>query len=878
MRLQAFVVPSLLAILASAATGQAAHAAPQSKSAAPEHARPAPEPAAAGTIAEKVGGARKIDGFVPLYWDERGGRMWMEIDRFGVELLYQVSLPAGVGSNPIGLDRGQMGASALVVFTRVGPRVLMVQPNYRYRALTGDAAERRAVEQSFAQSVLWGFKVEATEGSRVLVDATSFFLRDAHGVVDRLRQAKQGRYRLDDSRSAFYLDRTKGFPKNTEVEATLTFTTDDDPGRLIQEVAPTASAVTVREHHSFVELPPLDGGYQPRRHDPRVSSFAVEFNDYASPISSPIEKRWIARHRLVKKDPSAAVSEPVSPIVYYVDNGAPEPIRSALVEGASWWNEAFEAAGFRGAFQVKVLPEDADPMDLRYNMINWVHRSSRGWSYGGSVVDPRTGEILKGNVTLGSLRIRQDFTLGSGLVPQFSGEAARQPDMHADHFACDFGALPEVDYLAALDPSTDAVAMSLARIRQLAAHETGHTLGFAHNFAASTYGRASVMDYPSPTVGITDGHLDLSNAYGRGIGAFDKFAVTYAYAQFAPGADQERELQAIVAKGVADGMLYITDEDARPAGAAHPLASLWDNGADPVAELRHEMQVRRIGLSQFGLESIPDGTPLSMLEARLLPLYLHHRYQLLAAVKTLGGLSYTYSVKTGGKPVPTPVADVVPAERQREALKAVLETLEIDELVLPQRILELIPPKAFGYGDPPTELFDKRTNVVFDPVGAATIAADLAVSALLQPERAARLNEFHARNESNPSFDDVVRALLRQTWYYPAGQRPKDERGIAVLEAVQDLVVTRLMDLASDASAASSVRSAASGRLRNLRDNIKARAGAALAVGGGVSADHLTATVENVDRFLSRPAAPYKTTAPLPIPPGDPIGGVIRSR
>jgi hypothetical protein len=835
-------------------------------------------PAALPRIADKVAGLRRIDGFMPLYWDEHSGKMWMEIGRFGVDMLYQVSLPAGVGSNAIGLDRGQMGDTAVVVFERVGPKVLMVQPNYRYRAMSGDAAERRAVEESFARSVLWGFTVEAAEGDRVLVDATAFFLRDAHGVIDRLRQARQGRYRTDDSRSAFYFPRTRGFEKNTEIETTLTFTTDEDPGRLVQEVTPTAKAVTVREHHSFVELPPLDGTYKPRRHDARVSSFAVEFNDYSTPITASIEQRWIARHRLIKKDPSASLSDPVTPIVYYVDNGAPEPIRSALVEGASWWNEAFEAAGFRNAFIVKVLPEDADPMDLRYNMINWVHRSSRGWSYGGSVVDPRTGEILKGNVTLGSLRIRQDYLLGSGLVSQdrTGGGAPDVPDMHADHFACDFGTLPDLDYLAVFDPASDVRALSLARIRQLSAHETGHTLGFAHNFAASTYGRASVMDYPAPTVGITNGHLDLSDAYGRGIGAFDKFAVTYAYAQFAPGADEERELQKIVAGGVAAGMLFLSDEDARPAGAAHPLASLWDNGADPIASLRHELEVRRIGLSQFGLGNIPDGTPLSMLEASFLPLYLHHRYQLQAAVKTLGGLSYTYSVKTAGKPLPTPVAEIVPAARQREALGAVLDTIKVDELVIPARILDLIPPRAFGYGGPPVELFEKRTDLVFDPIAAATIAADMAVSALLQPERAARLDEFHARNKSNPSFDEVARALLRQTWYSPAPERPGDDSARAVLQAVQDLVVSRLMDLASNADAAPSVRATAAGRLRDLRDAVKPSAAGAAAAGRGMPADHLAATRENIDRFLARPDIPNKRTTPLPAPPGDPIGSRIR--
>src|SRR3954466_2402277 len=500
------------------------------------------------TIASKVSKLQKIDGYMPLYWQASAGKLFMEIGRFNEEILYQVSLPAGLGSNPVGLDRGQLGSSSVVSFERIGPKVLMTQPNYSYRAITSNDAEKRAVHDSFAQSVLWGFKVEAEEGGRVLVDATSFFMRDAHGVVDRLRQAKQGSYKLDDSRSALYLARTKGFPQNTEIETTLTFTTEGDPGRYIRETTPSPAAVTLREHHSFVQLPDLN--YKPRKLDPRAPSFGIEFYDYASPINEPVEKRWIARFRLEKKDPAAAVSEPVKPIVYYVDNGAPEPIRSALVEGASWWNQAFEAAGFRNAFQVKVLPADADPMDVRYNMINWVHRSTRGWSYGGGITDPRTGEIIKGNVTLGSLRVRQDFSLGSGMIPQYAG------------IACLADMSPEPDYLAALDPSADATAMSLARIRQLAAHETGHTLGFGHNFAASSYGRASVMDYPAPWVDIKDGKLDLSNAYATGIGDFDKFAVKFAYQQFAPAATEATETEKILEDAVAQGMLFIQDSDA----------------------------------------------------------------------------------------------------------------------------------------------------------------------------------------------------------------------------------------------------------------------------------------------------------------------------
>ncbi|HSE96973.1 MAG TPA: DUF5117 domain-containing protein, partial [Blastocatellia bacterium] len=567
------------------------------------------------SISARISGLQKIDGYFPLYWDANTGRMLMEISRFNTEFLYQVSLPTGVGSNPVGLDRGQLGDTHVVFFERVGPKVLMVQPNYRYRAITNDAAERRAVEESFARSIIWGFKVEATEGDRVLVDATGFFLRDAHGVIDRLRGTRQGRYRYDESRSAFYLPRTKGFPKNTEVEVILTFSTDEDPGPQVNNTVPTPQAVTVREHHSLVELP--ESGYTPRRHDPRVGVNAMMFYDYASPITDPVEKRWIMRHRLHKKDPAAAVSEPVEPIIYYLDNGTPEPIRSALLEGASWWNQAFEAAGFRNAFQVRVLPEGADPMDVRYNMINWVHRSTRGWSYGSSIVDPRTGEIIKGNVTLGSLRVRQDYLIGTGMIPPYKNNGQAMDD-HSG--GCELGLMPELEYLSDMDPSVDSAAMSIARIRQLSAHEVGHTLGLAHNFAASSYGRGSVMDYPAPLVEIKAGRLDLSNAYSKGIGSYDKFAIKYAYSHFAPGSNEAAELERILQEGVAAGMLFISDSDSRPPGAAHPLSSLWDNGDDPIAILRHEMQVRRIGMNNFGLTSIRQGTPLSMLEAKLLPL------------------------------------------------------------------------------------------------------------------------------------------------------------------------------------------------------------------------------------------------------------------
>lgn len=795
---------------------------------------------------------QKIDGFVPIYLSAEDGKIFLEVTRFNSEFLYQVSLPTGVGSNPIGLDRGQLGDTKVVYFERAGNKILLVQPNYDFRALSDNPAERRAVEESFAKSVIWGFKIEAVEGNRILVDATNFLIRDAHGVIDRLRDAKQGNYNFDESRSALYLPNTKGFPKNTEVEATITLTSNSDEGRLV--TAPTSRFITVRERHSFVELP--DSNYRPRKFDPRAGFFPTSFYDYATEINEELEKRLITRHRLEKKDSNAAVSEAVEPIVYYVDNGAPKAVQNALIEGASWWNQAYEAAGFRNAFQVKVLPANADPMDVRYNVINWVHRSTRGWAYGSSVTDPRTGEIIKGVVTLDSQRARQDFLIGSALVPQYAAKGLLNA-------GCDFALLPDVDYLINSAQKHDAETMSLARIRQLSAHEVGHTLGLTHNFAASTYGRASVMDYPAPMIEIKDGKLDFSNAYAVGIGAFDKFAIRYGYSQFSAAANESNELEKILLEGVSNGMLFISDSDTRPASAAHPLSNLWDNGNDPVARLKHEMQVRRIGLNQFGLNNIPQNTPLSELENKFLPLYLHHRYQLTAAVKSLGGVYYTYAVRTETGTNPIQVQEIVPSERQRQALQAVLDTIRPQELAISDNILKLIPPTAYGYYSSRSELFSKRTYPVFDSIGAAEIAADMAISGLLEPNRAARLINFNARSKDNPHFREVVDALVKTTWKTPT---PANASQTAIARAVQSLTTTRLMDLAANSNAQAQVRATAIEALRSLQDTLKRT------VAVGDAAAHNRATVDDIERFLTRPDAPRKQTAPLPNPPGDPIG------
>jgi hypothetical protein len=744
---------------------------------------------------------RRLDGFLPLQWDEQNGKLLLEIPRFNEELIWQVSLASGVGSNPIGLDRSQLGATHLIRFERVGPRVLMVEPNYAYRAISDDPSERRAVEQSFATSILAGFKVESTTPSGgVIVDATEFFLSDAHGVARRLREAQQGNYLLDRNRSAIYLPRTKAFPKNSEVEATLTFSTNDRPGALVRGVTPTSDIVTVRQHHSFVALP--EPGFVPRRQDPRVGIFGIEFYDYASPFTEPITKRWIARHRL----------ELGKPIVYYVDNGVPEPIRTALVEGAAWWNEAFTAAGFPNHFRVKVLPPDADPLDVRYNVINWVHRSTRGWSYGSSITDPRTGEILKGHVLLGSLRIRQDVLLARGLMSVYDE----------------------------LDPKTSSSLMALQRIRQLSAHEVGHTLGLDHNMAASTYGRASVMDYPAPYVKIvptSDGdprgaRLDLSEAYTNGVGPYDVAAIRYAYQNVASDAELDALARATP--------LFVSDPHSRPVSGAHPLGSVWDNGEDAVAMLRHEIDVRRIALEQFGQRNLKEGEPLSKLEEILLPLYLHHRYQLESAAKSIGGVYFAYG--TTAPPRSVSAAD------QRKALDAVMATLDPDFLEIPKRIRDLIPPPSYAHGDANTELFPRRTDPTFDPIAAAMTSADITVTALLDSARAARL----AQQEDNLTLREVLDALVGIA-----------SRQGAITRATRTLIMTRLAQLANNREADPQAGAEAVDALRRLSSALPS-------VSDTAENAHRRATRDEIERFLARPETWQPPVIPA-IPAGPPI-------
>ncbi|MBW3570215.1 MAG: zinc-dependent metalloprotease [Gemmatimonadetes bacterium] len=789
---------------------------------------PLPAQAPLPSIAEKTRAMEKRDGLLPVYWEAATGKLWMEIPRTGQELIYVVSLPAGLGSNDVGLDRGQLGGERLVRFDRVGPRVLMVQPNQGYRASAENPAERRAVEESFAQSVLWGFEVKAEQDGRVLVDATDFVLRDAHGVIPALRRTRQGDYRLDASRSALYLQNTKAFPRNTEIEATLTFT-GDNPGGWVRSVAPTPEAVTVRQRHSFVALPPP--GYQPRRSDPRAGYFGISYVDFSAPIGEEVVQRFISRHRLQKRDPGAAVSEAVEPIVYYVDAGAPEPIRGALLDGARWWNQAFEAAGYRDAFRVEVMPDSVDPMDARFNVIQWVHRSTRGWSYGSSVTDPRTGEIIKGHVSLGSLRVRQDYLLAEGLLAPYETGTEVPPEMER---------------------------MALARIRQLSAHEVGHTLGLAHNYVSSAQDRASVMDYPHPLARLReDGTIDLSDAYTAEIGAWDRLAITWGYQDFPAGVDERAALERMLAEARARGITFLTDQDARSPGSVHPQAHLWDNGMDAAEELRRVLRVRRAALERFGERAIRAGRPMATLEEVLVPLYLHHRYQTEAAAKVLGGQEYTYALR-GDEQVPLrPVS----GDRQRAAFEALMMTLDPAELAMPRSILGLIPPRPFTYGSH-RELFGRYTGVAFDAVAPAVSAADLTIGLILNPERAARLVEQNAIDRSLPGLEWTLDRLMAATFR----RDPADPYLAEIDRGIEYAVVRRLITLAADAPMPQ-VRALAQEHLMRVRARFPEGA-----VPSTPAAAHRALLAGEITRFLERPWSP-DPRSPLPdLPPGQPIG------
>jgi hypothetical protein len=775
------------------------------------------------SFSEKSAEYQSYDGYFNFYYDESEDKIYLQVDDLETEFLYVNSLSSGVGSNDIGLDRGQLGNEQVVFFRKAGNKLLLIQPNLRYRALTDNPLEKKSVEQAFAKSVLYGFPIVETKGDSYIIDLTGFLMRDAHGVTDRLKRTSQGSYSLDASRSALNLERTRAFPKNVEFDVLLTFK-GEPKGSYVRSVTPNPKLVSVTQHHSFIEAP--GPGFEMREFDPRSGAYPFSYYDYATPVEQSLMKRFITRHRLEKKDPSAPVSEAVEPIVYYLDNGTPEPVRSALLEGGRWWNQAFEAIGYKNAFQLKMLPDDADPLDVRYNVIQWVHRSTRGWSYGSSVTDPRTGEIIKGHVSLGSLRIRQDFMIAQAL--------AERPYESSDE-----------NHQAMLE-------LALARIRQLSAHEIGHTLGFSHNFAASAVGKVSVMDYPHPEFRLSGGAIDFTQAYETGIGAWDKVSVAYAYSDFKEGTDTRDALKEILKKAEEQGLRYISDRDARARGGAHGLAHLWDNGKNAAQELSRVLEIRNIAMEQFSPANIPTMQPYAVLEDVFVPLYFFHRYQTEAAVKQVGGMDYRYSLRGDG----TKPWTFLPRKEQEQALEAVIETLGASQLAIPRPILEWFPPRPIGYYGT-RESFKGRTGVSFDPLGAAETAADMTLGLLLHPERASRLVNQQSLEPGQLGLKEVISSLVEGT----INNTQKDAYLSEVQQVVNFRVLEHLMALANNREVHPQVNALTYAGLSSLKKELLREGGSAMA----------REMVRRITRFETHPEE-FKVLDVPKIPDGSPIG------
>lgn len=781
---------------------------------------------------DHVAGLEHAQGLADIWRDRDKGRILLalpapdpasgEIGRF----IHAAALTGGLGSNPVGLDRGSWSTTGILRFRLAGGKLVVEAENHAYRADATNAAERRAVENSFARSVLWTAPLLAREeeSGRILVDFTGFLLRDALQVAARLEAAGQGSFKIAADRSFVEIDETLAFPDNLEFDAALTFESGK-PGREVRAVTPVPQAVTLIQHHSLVRLP--DDGYRAREGDPRAAAIALVHLDYSVPLDRPLERSLARRFRLEKTDPAAARSPVKRPIVFHIDNGAPEPVRSALAEGVRWWAKSFEAAGFIDAFRVEILPEDAHPLDIRYNVVQWVHRQTRGWSFGGGIADPRTGEMLKGLVVLGSQRLRQDRMIFEGLAgTEKTGTGA----------------------------ADDPVELALARVRQLAAHEVGHALGFAHNMAASTWGdRASVMDYPAPEISVReDGTLDFSRAYGVGTGAWDDFTVRWLYGEFPPGTDEPAALDALVEDAQRAGMVYVGDRHARPAGTAHPAGSLWDTGSDPVESLEKAMAVRQVALRDFGLRSLSPGADKADLHAVIVPVYLWHRYQVEAAAKLLGGLYFQYG-RAGDATGPLTRPD---AAAQRRALDALVATLDAAMLDLPDAVLDAFLPFAEGEGR--AETFASAMAPAFDPVEAARAAGGITLDALLHPARLARMHAQHGRDPALPGIEDVLDAVSRALL---VEQRREAPRRRDIRHALQERYVAGLIDLAAGERTPGNVAAFAEARLAAIAREVARRDADGARLSSAIA------------RFLDRPAESVRPAPPPPeTPPGPPIG------
>jgi len=699
--------------------------------------------APAGTVGQApFDGTTAHSGLIPVHVDQQGGRILFTLppagpDGVSARYIYTTALRTGLGSAPTFLDRGRVGATRILAFRRIGRKVAVQFENPRFRA-TGQSPSDPSGSGDFAVSTVWMGDIATTlpDGSYV-VDISDFLTADTLGIAQGLNQSGdtfgtgdgQGGgkgFKRDAKLSAALPGSVKVFPRNIELDAIQTFASDN-PGAEVSNIVPDPHQVSFTVHSSFVELP--SPGFVPRVFDQRMGGFATQVVDFAAPLGSDVVGDYANRFRLEKINPGPAPSRVRKPIVYYIDSRAPEPIRSALIEGVGWWKKAFEAAGFIDAFQVEPLPADVDPLDVRYNIVNWDDRATRGWSYGQEIVDPRTGEIIKGMVVLGSLRARQDIQIFEGLVGAGKLNA---------------GGL------------NDPVQVALARLRQLGAHEVGHTLGFAHNFAASTQDRASVMDYPAPRIALVDGKPDLSDAYGVGAGKWDLATVDWLY-----GAQDQAAADASASAAIAAGLRYIEDDNARAPDTAQPWGGLWDDGADPTAELNRLMKVRQAAIANFGLAMLAPGEPVANLRRRFVPIWLLHRYEVVATAKAIGGVTFTYAINGGGHERSLPV----PVDQQRAALSALLATLSPDALRLPSRLVPLLSAPRNGSGNRQfdIEVLSTASGPVFDPLVAADAATEITLASLLAPARLARVSAQHAVDGKALGVGEIIDTLVAAT-------------------------------------------------------------------------------------------------------------------
>ncbi len=773
------------------------------------------------TISARTAGFEKRDGFIPLYLNDRTGAILLELPADSTRALMLTTLATGLGSNPIGLDRGSGGGEQVTRFERSADKMLVVFENWNYRS-SGGADNKRTVAEAFPPSTIAALPIVAEEGGRILVDATDFVMRDWNDVASTLQRSQQGAYTVARDRSHVYKPYTKAFPDNSEIDVALTWAAAGNPGGIVSRVAPDGKAITLRQHITLMRLP--DDKFKPRAADPRVGFFGVSFKDYAQPIQGSLEQTWASRHRLERVNPNDPNSPIKNPIVYYIDRGIPEPMRTATFQGVSWWTDAFDRAGLKGGFKVEWLPEGADPMDIRYNVVQWENRNERGWSVGGALTDPRTGEMLKGMARLDSHRARTDYNI----------------------YAAFMGA----------DASAADTAFVLARVRQVSAHEVGHTLGLGHNYIASTYERASVMDYPAPRVLLTNGQIDLSQAYGVGPGAYDVWAIHWGYGIF-PDRSEADSLRAIMADGLRKGFLYLSDADARPDNAADPRTNLWDDAATAGDFLKHQTDVRRLAMSRFGLRNVRDGDPLALLQDRFPLLYFFHRFAINSVTKTIGGMEYSNPLKGDGQQATTPISGA----RQRTALMSLLAELQPAELAIPDTLLTLFPPRF----DFTVELLGSHTSPVFDELGAARTLSQMIVDGILQRERAARLVQFATRGPNPLTLAETIDKLVAATWGGAAQPTPK----LAALQrTTQRALADRLLTLAADKDAAPEVRAMAEYKIVQLKSRAAA---SAAAPGTDEVRAHWHAIAGDFTRWIERRELPAPTPA-LRAPPGDPFG------